>query len=87
MPRFAQIVEREIWRQEGWQWLNYDKAGEVLATNEDKMWAEVRIDFASRNRRGHYQARVEMSDHVTTMGKSNKDTSFRELKQYRVSSL
>jgi hypothetical protein len=38
--------------QEGWDWLNYHRAGQVLAIDESKEewdagWADVRIDFAS----------------------------------------
>jgi len=50
LTKFEQIVERDIWMREGWDWLDYHKAGQLLAkdeTNEDADWADVRIDFAS----------------------------------------
>lgn len=87
LSRFEQIVEREIWQQEGWQWLDYYKAGRVLAIDEtDKTWAEVRIDFASPDGKhcGYYLARVEIRERITTMGESDDETSFRELDQYVV---
>lgn len=30
MGKFAQIVERELWQQEGWSWFNYPKAAKVI---------------------------------------------------------
>lgn len=94
LTQFEQIAEREIWIQEGWAWLDYDKAGQVLAidkTNEecDADWAEVRIDFAAPDgsMSGAYEARVEVSGQVTTMGDSGDEQSFEQVKQYRVSRL
>lgn len=34
LTKFEQIAEREIWVREGWDWLKYHKAGQVLATDE-----------------------------------------------------
>lgn len=33
LSRFAQIAEREVWLQEGWQWLDYLKSGKVVKCN------------------------------------------------------
>ncbi|NEQ29421.1 MAG: sucrase ferredoxin [Leptolyngbya sp. SIO4C5] len=92
LTQFEQIVEREIWMREGWDWLNYHKAGQILAkdeTNEDADWAEVRIDFASSNGTvsGAYEARVEVSHRVTTMWQSGDEESIATVKQYQVSRL
>ncbi len=49
--KFEQIAEREIWMQEGWQWLDYLKTGRVVKMDEvDENWAEVRIDFSNQAR-------------------------------------
>lgn len=34
LVKFAQIAEREIWDQEGWNWLNYHKSGRVIAQDQ-----------------------------------------------------
>jgi len=92
LTKFEQIVEREIWMREGWDWLDYHKVGQILAkdeTNEDADWADVRIDFASSDGTvsGAYEARVEVSDSVTTMRQSGDEESIAIVKQYKVSRL
>ncbi|MBD2252788.1 sucrase ferredoxin [Nostoc parmelioides] len=34
LSKFEQIAEREIWMQMGWEWLNYEKTGRILAQDE-----------------------------------------------------
>ena len=34
LSKFEQIAEREIWMQIGWDWLNYQKTGNILAQDE-----------------------------------------------------
>jgi hypothetical protein len=94
LTRFEQIAEREIWMREGWDWLDYYKAGQILAKDEaneewDADWALVRVDFISPdgNVSGAYEARVEVSGSVMTMWNSGNEQSLEEVKQYRVSSL
>ena len=90
LSKFEQIVEREIWMREGWNWLNYRKAGQVLAMDErDQKWAEVRIDFAAPDRSvsGAYEARVEATTPVKTMRRSNDEESIETVQQYRVTNL
>jgi hypothetical protein len=90
LSTFAQIVEREIWMQEGWDWLNYHKAGQVLASDEaNQEWADVRIDFAVSvgSVRSAYEARVEVSGSVITSRNSGDKQQLEEVKQYRVSRL
>ncbi|NDJ18585.1 sucrase ferredoxin [Myxacorys almedinensis] len=33
LEKFAQMVEREIWIREGWDWLDYRKAGQILTSD------------------------------------------------------
>jgi len=92
LTKFEQIVERDIWMREGWDWLDYHKAGQLLAkdeTSEDADWADVRIDFASSDGTGSgaYEARVEVSDQVTTMKRSGDEESIETVQQYKVSRL
>ncbi|WP_414550675.1 sucrase ferredoxin [Anabaena sp. CCY 0017] len=87
---FEQIAEREIWMQEGWNWLEYHKAGQVLASDEiNQEWADVRIDFstADGNISSAYQARVEVNGSVMTAWKSGANPTLEEVKQYRVRNL
>ena len=90
LSKFEQIVEREIWMREGWNWFSYDKAGQVLAIDEqDKKWIEVRIDFAASDFSisGAYKARVEATTPVKTMKSSGDDQSIETVQQYRVTNL
>ena len=94
LTKFEQIVEREIWMEHGWDWLNYKKSGQVIAldTANEKQnadWAEVRIDFTSPNgnAQGNYKARVEVCDRVMTVLNSGSDRPLQSVKQYRVSKL
>lgn len=90
LSKFAQIVEREIWMQEGWSWLQYPKSGRILA--EDKInqeWADVQIDFTAidGNRCGTYKAKVEASGYVMTAFSSGQNKPLEQIKQYQVSHL
>lgn len=94
LTQFEQIVERDIWMREGWDWLDYYKAGQILTKDEtnkegDADWEEVRIDFASSDGTvsGAYEARVEVSDSVTTMRRSDDEESIETVKQYKVGHL
>jgi hypothetical protein len=93
LNQFEQIAEREIWLQEGWNWLSYLKWGETLAIDSSNAdapnWADVRIHFTSPDskRSGIYEARVEAYGEVTTMWSSGDETSLESVKQYRVSHL
>ncbi|MBE9052025.1 sucrase ferredoxin [Nostocales cyanobacterium LEGE 11386] len=90
LSKFAQIAEREIWMLEGWKWLEYHKAGQVLASDEiNQEWADVRIDYTSvdGNISSAYQARVEVKGSVMTAWKSGENPTLEEVKQYHVTSL
>ncbi|MDF5728704.1 MAG: sucrase ferredoxin [Rhizonema sp. PD38] len=90
LSKFEQIVEREIWMQEGWDWLNDHKSGQILASDEvNEDWANIRIDFTTTNgsMKSAYEARVEANGFVMTAGNSGDDLSLEEVKQYRVSCL
>ncbi|WP_289500416.1 sucrase ferredoxin [Gloeocapsopsis sp. IPPAS B-1203] len=91
---YEQIAERAIWMQQGWDWLNYHKVGQTLVRDEthgqwNADWAEVRIDFVAFDGSvsGAYEARVEVSGEVMTMGHSGDEQSIGAVKQYRVSRL
>lgn len=85
----VQIAEREILMQEGWDWFNYLKTGQVLSKDETEEWAEVRIDFMSPDSSisGAYEARVEVCCEVTTAFNSGEDQPLHQLKQYRIKHL
>jgi hypothetical protein len=84
--KFAQIVEREIWQQVGWEWLDYAKTEQLLAidrSTEHPDWAEVRLEFiAPDGTLGAYEARVEGSGTVMTAINSGEEPI--AMKQYRV---
>ncbi len=90
LSRFEQIVEREIWMEEGWDWLNYQKWGQVLSSDEvNQNWANIRIDFTTTDgsMRSAYEARVEVNGIVMSAENSGDELSLEEVKQYRVSRL
>jgi hypothetical protein len=93
LAKFEQIAEREIWIQEGCNWLRYLKCGETTAiSNPDADypdWAEVRIHFTSPNgeRSGIYEARIDVCGQVTTMWNSGDEKWLEPAKQYQVSCL
>ncbi|MDZ8079263.1 MAG: sucrase ferredoxin [Nostoc sp. DcaGUA01] len=89
LSKFEQIAEREIWMQSGWSWLNYLKAGKVLAMEKDGDWAEVKIDFAllDGSMSGAYEARIEVCGEVMSAFNSGKEMELEAVKQYRVSRL
>lgn len=93
LSKFEQIAEREIWLQEGWNWLDYEKSGQVMAIDPSDSrypnWTEVRIDFKSANDEvsGSYEARIDTKGTVKTMKASGQKEPLCEVKQYRVSQL
>ena len=94
LSEFEQIAEREIWMQSGWSWLNYLKAGKILAMEEvgegqKTNWAEVRIDFAATDgsTTGAYEARIEVCGDVMSAFNSAKEMELQAVKQYRISHL
>ena len=94
LNKFEQIVEREIWMQFGWSWLDYLKTGKVLATEEvaqrqNPDWAEVRIDFEKTDgsTTGAYEAKIEVCGEVMSAFKSAREMELEAVKQYRVSHL
>ncbi|AVH69227.1 sucrase ferredoxin [Nostoc sp. 'Lobaria pulmonaria (5183) cyanobiont'] len=92
LSKFEQIAEGEIWIKSGWSWLDYLKAGKVLAIEEvaegqNANWAEVRIDFAATdgNTTGAYEARIEVCSEVMSAYNSAKEMELEAVKQYHVS--
>jgi len=90
LGKFEQIVEREIWMKQGWDWLKYPKSAQVLAQGPDGSnpdWAEVHLDFAYLDSPagGSYEARVEVCGSVMTA--LNSGGAPKAVKQYRVSHL
>ena len=63
---FEQVVEREVFMREGWDWAGRLIAGQVLEMGDDRQQAEVRIDFAGPDgdASGVYEATVERNGNV-----------------------
>jgi hypothetical protein len=90
LSKFEQIVEREIWMQEGWNWLQYQKSGQILAEDHiNQEWANIRIDFSTidGSRSGTYEAKVEVTDYVMSAFSSGKNEPLEAIKQYQVTYL
>jgi len=86
VTQFEQIVEREIWQQHGWDWLNYHKSGQILAQDTlNGDWADVRLEFATpdRSTAGAYQARLEVCGLVMSAVHSGEKPI--PVKQYQIS--
>jgi len=86
--KFCQIAEREIWMSEGWQWLDYEKTGQVLNISPDEQSATVRIDFCSPDSqdRGHYLAEITKVGQVETKLSTDSE-QLTTVSQYEVTSL
>ena len=74
---YEQIVEREIWRQEGWSWMSQQCAGRTLEKREDK---SARVEITCNNGNGGatttYTAEVKVRDQVHTLNNSFTDKYF-----------
>lgn len=82
---FEQVAEREIFVREGWVWVDYLKASQVLEIDQAKTRAVVRIDFTTPDGStvGAYNVTVEQSGSISTQWNSGSDY-FKEVKQYCV---
>lgn len=89
-----QVAERELFVRHGWPWLEYRKAGRVLAQAEQgpgddqPAWAELRIDYAAPagGAGGAYSARVELAGRLKCVANSG-DTAPYAYPQYVVTRL
>ncbi|MEM8529504.1 MAG: sucrase ferredoxin [Chloroflexota bacterium] len=83
--RYEHVAERDMLMQEGWDWMQYAKHGQLLEVDtETEQWGRIRIDFTTPNgRSGAYEAMVERSGTVQTLGESGP-CELREEPQYRV---
>jgi hypothetical protein len=84
---FEQVLEREIFAQEGWSWTGLLKRSEVREQDPEGAWAEVALDYQSADgsRRGRYEGRVELSGQVMTALASGRELE--AVPQYRVTRL
>lgn len=90
LSKFEQIAEREIFMSLGWEWLKYDKAGQLIVIDKDhECWAEVRINCTNADAHVSqaYEAKVELSGYLITALNSGKNQPRQKVKQYRVSRL
>ncbi|MEM1256809.1 MAG: sucrase ferredoxin [Cyanobacteria bacterium P01_H01_bin.21] len=89
VDRYTQMVEREIWMQRGWKWLQYQKSGQVLeqdTNHEHADWAKVCLEFAAPDgTTGTYEATVEACGSIMTAYNSGEEPT--PTKQYRISRL
>ena len=86
---FLQAAEREMWQREGWHWFETSKSGTILAQDSDvepPHWADVRIEFATQEASGVYEAHVEVYQHVETEHSTNEAQTY-PYPQYRVTRL
>jgi len=88
LSTLEQVVEREIWLKEGWDWLNYQKTSRVLSLDEAANRADVEVTFTppKPGPSGVYEATVEQYDTVRTLPSSGSGP-LREEPLYRVSRL
>lgn len=95
---FEQAVERAIFEQEGWEWVDYLKAGSMLTDLDRSLQSlsaepgqapQVRISFVTPDGHisGAFEATVEATDEMTWTKGSCGDTELNGKKVYRVDSL
>lgn len=90
LSQFGQIVERELWIKWGWPWLNYKKSEQIIEQYpnnnlEDIEWIKLSLEAITPDNKVKYiyQARVEISGEIETLGSSGKEPML--TKQYHVS--
>ncbi len=87
LQMYEQIVEREIWRQEGWAWTGRPCAGRTLEVRKDKSArVEISCDAAAGSVEAIYTAEVKVRDQVHTLNNSYTDKYF-YINRYAVSAL
>ncbi len=87
LQMYEQIVEREIWRQEGWTWAGRPCAGRTLEVRKDKSArVEIVCDVADGDEETVYTAEVKVRDQVHTLNNSYTDKYF-YVNRYAVSAL
>jgi hypothetical protein len=93
LTQLAQIVEREIWIREGWNWLNYLKAENVIQTtetlkNQNADGLEVQINFVDTiGNASAYKAQVKENGEVMSLSASGDKQPLMTVKQYHVNYL
>ena len=77
LQMYEQIVEREIWRQEGWSWTGQQCAGRTLEIRKDKSArVEISCGTAGGGMEALYTAEVQVRDQVHTLNNSYTDKYF-----------
>lgn len=68
MGKFEQMLEREAWIREGWNWIQYEKEGIVLG--EDEQTVTVRIHYQSADGKvsGAYEGTIAAAGQAETGG-------------------
>jgi hypothetical protein len=86
-PPFLQVLERELFARFGWEWLQYAKAGRILAQDEtatpdehghaEPTWAEAQIDYtAPDGTTGVVTARIELTGHIEIIHTSGQAETY-----------
>lgn len=90
---FLQAAEREVWRREGWGWLDVKKRGLTLARGGalleagESAWERVRLEFwRPDGTAGAFEAHVELAPSVTTPHSTTSKEDY-AYPQYRVAQL
>ena len=88
LSSLEQVAEREIFVQEGWDWIDYQKSVAILELNQSQGWAKVRIDFAATegSTSGAYEMTVEKFGTVQPARCMNAEAMV-EYQRHRVSHL
>ena len=74
---YEQIVEREIWRQEGWPWAVQQCAGRTLEVRADKSArVEISCSAIGSDTQATYTADVKVRDQVHTLNNSFTEKYF-----------
>ncbi len=77
LQMYEQIVEREIWRQEGWAWAGQQCAGRTLEVRADKSArVEISCGAVGSGIQATYTAEVKVRDQVHTLNNSFTEKYF-----------
>jgi hypothetical protein len=67
---FMQAAESVLWQMHGWDWFNWRKSGQIIASDdaEQPSWADVQIRYTTpEGKTGAYDVRMEVQQYIETI--------------------
>lgn len=58
---FLQTLEAELWQEQGWQWFDYPKSGEIIQQSDDEQQAEICLHYRKADDATVYAVSAQLS--------------------------